>query len=168
MEVPRITWGPGRISSRVPVLSALFSAFHLLALAIVLPAIVWRAAALSGPLDPAGLRRVFAADTAWGVAALLWLATGPARAFGPLEKGTAFYLGSRLFYLKMGLFLAVFLLEIRPMIALIGWRRALRRGATPDLTRARFYAGLSRIEAALVVAIVFVASFMARGFGYRG
>ena len=51
------------------------------------------------------------------------------------------------------------------MAALIRWRMALGRGATPDLARARLYATLSWIEAALVVAIVFVASFMARGFG---
>jgi len=152
----------------MPVVSAVLSALHLLALAVGLPAIVLRAGALRGPLDPAGLKRVFAADAAWGVAALLWLATGPVRAFGPLEKGPAFYLGSRLFFIKMGLFLTVFLLEIAPMVGLIGWRRALGRGASPDLSRAPLYSAVSRIQAALVVAIVFVAAFMARGFGYRG
>jgi len=149
-------------------LAAILSALHLLALAIGLPAIGMRAAALRGPLDPAGLKRVFAADNAWGIAAALWLTTGPARAFGPLEKGASFYLGSRMFYLKMALFLAVFLLEIRPMVALIGWRRALRAGSTPDLSHAALFSRLSRIQAALVVLIVFVAAFMARGFGLRG
>ena len=85
-----------------------------------------------------------------------------------LEKGASFYLGSWLFYLKMALFLTVFLLEIRPMVALIGWRRALRAGAMPDLSRAALFSRLSRIQAALVVVIVFVAAFMARGFGLRG
>ena len=45
-------------------LAAILSALHLLALAIGLPAIGMRAAALRGPLDPAGLKRVFAADNA--------------------------------------------------------------------------------------------------------
>ena len=148
--------------------SAILSALHLLALAIGLPAIVLRAAALRRVSEPEALRRAFAADTAWGVAALLWLLTGPARAFGPFEKGVAFYLSSPLFYVKMGLFLAMFLIEITPMVALIRWRMALGRGAAPDLSRAPLYATLSRIEAALVVAIVFVAAFMARGFGLRG
>ena len=149
----------------MPAISAIVSALHLLALAVGLPAIVLRAAALGGPLDAAALRRVFRADSAWGIAALLWVTTGPARAFGPLEKGSTFYLSSRLFFAKMALFLLVLLLEIGPMAALIGWRRALGRGATPDLSRARLYARLSWVEAILVVAIVFVAAFMARGFG---
>jgi putative membrane protein len=147
------------------VLAAVLSALHLLALAIGLPAIVIRARALGGALDRATLRRALAADTAWGIAAALWLLTGPARAFGPFEKSATFYLASRLFYLKMALFLFVFALEIRPMVALIGWRRALARGQEPDLARAPGFARVSWIEAAVVVAIVFVASFMARGFG---
>lgn len=152
----------------MPALSAILSALHLLALAIGLPAIVLRAGALREAGEPAALRRALAADGAWGIAALLWLATGPARAFGPFEKGAAFYLASPLFYLKMSLFLAIFLIEIAPMAGLIRWRMALGRGATPDLGRARLYATMSWIEAALVVAIVFVAAFMARGFGLRG
>jgi len=149
-------------------LSAIVSALHLLALAIGLPAIVLRGRALRGPLDGAGIKRVLAADNAWGIAAILWLTTGPARAFGPLEKGSAFYLSSPLFFLKVSLFLVVFLLEIAPMTALIRWRMALGRGAAPDVTQAPLFARLSTIEAGLVVTIVFVAAFMARGFGMRG
>jgi putative membrane protein len=145
--------------------SAILSALHLLALAIGLPAIVLRALALRAASDPAALRRALAADAAWGIAAILWLVTGPARAFGPLEKGTAFYLSSPLFYAKLGLFLSIFLLEIAPMATFIRWRMALRRGESPYLGAARLFATVSWIEAALVVTIVFVAAFMARGFG---
>ena len=152
----------------MPAIAAVLSAVHLLALAIGLPAVVLRAHALRSASDSATLRRALAADAAWGIAALLWIVTGPARAFGPIEKGTAFYLSSHLFYVKLGLFIAIFLIEIAPMVALIRWRMALRRGAAPNLNRAPLYATLSWIEAALVVAIVFVASFMARGFALRG
>jgi putative membrane protein len=147
------------------VVSAILSALHLLALAIGLPAIVLRAIWLRRPLDGAGLRRVLAADTAWGIAAVLWLTTGPARAFGPFEKGTAYYLSSRLFLLKVVLFLMVFLIELTPMVAFIRWRGAVRKGATPNTSMGPAYATMSGFEAALVVAIVFVAAFMARGFG---
>ena len=116
--------------------SALLSALHLLALAIGLPAIVLRARGLRGPLDLAGIRGVLRADSFWGLAAFLWLATGPLRAFGPLEKGPGFYLQSNLFFFKMGLFLLIFALEILPMVAFIGWRRTLARGQTPDVSRA--------------------------------
>ncbi len=67
--------------------SALVSALHLLALALGLPGMVLRGRALRGPLDAAGLGRRFAADSAWGLAALLWLGTSLWRAFGGLEKG---------------------------------------------------------------------------------
>lgn len=148
------------------IVSALLSAFHLLALAIGLPAIVIRARSLAGAHDRDALHRAFRADALWSLAAVLWLVTGPARAFGPFEKGTLFYLGSPLFWFKLGLFAAVFLLEIAPMVALIRWRIALARGDEPDLSRAGLWATVSWIEAILVVAIVFVAAFLARGFEF--
>jgi len=101
--------------------SAVVAALHYLALAIGLPAIFSRGRALKGPLDDAGLRQLFAADTAWGLAALLWLATGLLRGFAGLEKGSSFYLASGLFRLKMGLFLAVVALEVRPMLTFVRW-----------------------------------------------
>jgi putative membrane protein len=152
----------------MPALSAVVSAFHLLALAIGLPAVLIRGAALRGPLDAAGLRRVLLADNAWGLAALMWLATGLWRAFGTLEKGAPFYFASSLFHMKLGLFAVILLLELRPMVALIRWRITLQRGGTPDVRQAPLYATLSTIEAAIVVTMVFVAAFMARGFGLRG
>jgi putative membrane protein len=149
------------------VLAAIVSALHLLALAIGLPSVFVRGRALKGRLDREGLQRLFAADTAWGVAAALWLITGVLRAFGGLEKGTAFYLGSWLFLVKMGLFVLVVALEIPPMVTLIRWRATLRRGGAPDLAAARGLSHLNHVELALVVVMVFVASFMARGFGLR-
>ena len=123
-----------------------------------------RGRALRGPLDDASLRRLFAADTAWGVAAALWLATGLLRAFAGVEKGTAFYLGSWLFWTKMALFVLIVLLEMRPMLTFIRWRAARSRGQTLDTSNARTLYVITHIEMALVVVIVFVASFMARGF----
>jgi putative membrane protein len=149
------------------VLAAIVSALHLLALAIGLPSVFLRGRALNGRLDREGLRRVFAADTVWGIAAALWLATGLLRAFGGLEKGTAFYLGSWLFLTKMGLFVLIVALEIRPMVTLIRWRAAMRGAGTPDTSAARSLYHLNHVELALVVVMVFVASFMARGFSLR-
>jgi len=149
------------------VLSAIVSALHVLALALGLPSVFLRGRALKGRLDGDGLRRLFAADTVWGIAATLWLVTGLLRAFGGLEKGAAFYLASRLFWLKMALFVVVVLLEIRPMVTLMRWRAVVRGGGTPDTSGARALYTLNHVELTLVVVIVFVASFMARGFGLR-
>ena len=149
------------------MISAIVSALHLLALAVGLPSVFLRGRALKGRLDREGLHRLFAADTAWGVAAALWLVTGLLRAFAGLEKGSAFYLASHLFWLKMSLFVVVVILEVRPMLTLIRWRAALRSGATPDTSAARGLYHLNHVELALVVVMVFVAAFMARGFGLR-
>ena len=147
------------------VASAIVAALHYLALALGLPGVFLRGRALKGPLDRDGLRRLFAADTVWGVAAGLWLITGLLRAFGGLEKGTAFYMASRLFWLKLALFALVVVIEVWPMLTLIGWRRAVGAGRTPDTSAARALFHVNHVELALVVVIVFVASFMARGFG---
>jgi putative membrane protein len=148
----------------MPELAAIVSALHVLALAIGLPAVWLRGRALRGPLDDAGLRRLFAADTVWGLAAVLWLATGLLRAFAGLEKGTAFYLNSTLFWAKMTLFVLVVLLEIRPMLTFIRWRSILRQNRRPDTTNTRTLYIVNHIQMALLVLMVFVAAFMARGF----
>jgi putative membrane protein len=147
--------------------AAVVAAFHFLALGIGLPAIYLRGRALRGRLDADGLRRLFVADNVWGAAAALWIVTGLLRAFAGLEKGTAFYMASRLFWVKLDLFLLVFVLEIWPMVTFIRWRRQVRSGQTPNTSRARMLYVLTHAEMAVVVIIVFVATFMARGFGVR-
>ena len=147
--------------------AAIVSALHLLALALGLSSVFLRGRTLKGRLDHDGLQRLFAADTVWGVAAALWLATGLLRAFAGLEKGTAFYLASHLFWLKMALFVVIILLEIRPMLTFIHWRAVVRGGGTPDTSSARGLYHVNHVQLALVVVMVFVASFMARGFGLR-
>ena len=143
-------------------LAAIVSSLHLLALALGLAAVTLRGRALHGAMDGGAVRRVLAADTAWGIAAALWLATGLLRAFAGLEKGSAFYLASALFWTKMALFAAIVLLEVRPMVTFMRWRSAMRRGRTPDTSSARTLYVVNHIEMALVVVMVFVASFRAR------
>jgi putative membrane protein len=146
------------------VTAAIVSALHLLALAIGLPAVFLRGRSLRGRLDADGLRRLFAADAAWGIAALLWATTGLLRAFAGLEKGTAFYLASELFWAKLALFGAILVLEVWPMVSFLRWRGGLRRGRAPDTSSAAALYVVNHVELVLVVVLVFVASFMARGF----
>ncbi len=149
--------------------SALLSTLHLFALAIGLPGIFLRARALGRvTADPESLKPVFAADNAWGLAALLWIGTGLARLFGSFEKGTAYYANSGAFWLKLLLFAIVFALEAWPMSTLIRWRIAIGKQQPVDISIAPQLQRLSRIELALTLAIPFVASMMARGalFGW--
>ena len=142
------------------------AALHLLALGMGLGAVWARGRALRGPLDDAGLRRVFYADAFWGIAAGVWILTGLLRAFGGLEKGTRYYVTNDAFLAKMVLLGLILALEAWPMAALIRWRMALKRGAVPDTGRARTFATISTVQALLVVGMVFAATAMARGIGH--
>jgi len=143
----------------------LFAALHLLALGVGMGAVWSRARALRPPLDSTGLKRVFYADTWWGIAALLWIGTGLVRAFGGLEKGTSYYVHNSLFLTKMALFVLIFVLELRPMMTLIKWRARVARGEAIDTSPARTFARISLIQAGLLGLMVLAATAMARGYG---
>ncbi|HSE65939.1 MAG TPA: DUF2214 family protein [Gemmatimonadales bacterium] len=145
----------------------LLASFHLLAFGIGLGAIWVRGRSLRSPHDPAAIRRALRADVWWGVAAVLWLATGLPRLFFGLEKPASYYLHDHFFWLKMSLFLLIFLFEMGPMITFAGWRRALRRGGTPDTSSAPRWAAVSRIQLALLILMLFTATAVARGYGAR-
>lgn len=136
---------------------------HLLPLAIGLAALYARGRALRRLQAPEQLPSVFLPDNWYGVAALVWVGTGLWRAFGGLEKGTDHYLSDHWFMGKMGLFGLVFLLELLPMVLLVRWRMDLRKGRTPDLSRAPILAGLSYAQLPLLVLMVAMAAAMARG-----
>jgi putative membrane protein len=153
--------------------SAVFAALHSLALAIGLGAVFMRGRFL-GQLGEVGARdfkfdKLFFADNLWALAAFMWITTGLMRAFGGLEKGSAWYLQNHMFYLKMALFFVIFLLEIFPMLTFIGWRIRLKRGLAIDVqppllkTLRRF----NHLQLILIFVIPFVASMMARGIGGR-
>jgi putative membrane protein len=143
----------------------MLAAFHLLGLGLGLGAIWARYRAFRGPLDRPSLNRLFYADSIWGIAALVWLATGLTRAFGGFEKGSAYYLANSFFRAKMALLLIVLLLEIWPMATLIRWRLLAARNQPIDTTRAATFSAISALQALIVVAMVFAATGMARGWG---
>jgi putative membrane protein len=116
-------------------------------------------------MDDAHVARAAAADNFWGVAGLLWIATGLMRAFGGFEKGAAWYLHDPFFHAKLGLVALLLLLEIYPAVTLVRWRLARLRGTAPDTSSARTLCAISRVQAAIVGVLVFVAAFMARWSG---
>jgi uncharacterized membrane protein len=139
---------------------------HLLALAIGLAGVWSRARALRDslrdPEDRGALRRAFIGDSWWGVAALLWLATGLWRLFGSTEKSTSYYFANHAFYLKMALFITILALEAWPMATLIRWRA---KKAAPNPRDAGRIEVISYVQCALIVVMVAAAVSMARGYG---
>ncbi len=144
----------------------LVATLHLLVLPLGLGAIFTRARGLAGVRQNHALGRVFAADNLWGIAAVLWIATGLWRAFGGLEKGTAYYLHDHAFVVKMGLLIVILLLEIWPMSTVIRWRIHARRGSAVDVRVAPLLARVSYAQAGLVILMVFAATAVARGYFY--
>ena len=144
------------------VISALLSAVHVLTLALGLGAVFARGRALAAPLDEAGWQRLLMADNLWGIAAGLWIASGLGRVFFG-GKETGFYWHNGFFWVKLALFGLVFALETTPMITFIRVRSARRRGAALPQFSVAAYRRINSAELALVVGIVFVAAFMARG-----
>jgi putative membrane protein len=153
---------------------------HLVALGIGLWAVFARGEALRQAArelpGTEALRRAFKADAHWGVAALLWLATGLWRYLGSTEKSTDYYNSNHIFLTKMALFVVVLALEIWPMMTLIRWRSGLGRagsapaaagGAVIDVERARKIATISYIQGAIVTVMILTAVAMARGYGAR-
>jgi putative membrane protein len=143
----------------------LVASLHLLALPLGLGAVFARARALRGALDGPGLARVFRADALWGLAAVVWVGTGLARAFGGLEKGAAYYLGAHVFWVKMSLLGSILVLEVWPMVTLIRWRARAAKGEAIDMSSARDLALISDVQAGFVVLMVFAATALARGIG---
>lgn len=140
---------------------------HLLALGIGLGAVVARSRALRtlATAPEPRLSSALLADTLWGVAALLWIATGLWRLYGGMDKITAYYLASPAFHLKMGLLGLVLVLELWPMMTLVRWRIRRARAQEIDFTPARWLSRIGMVQALLVVVMVFAASAMARGIG---
>jgi putative membrane protein len=153
---------------------------HLVALGIGFWAVFARGEALKDAARELpradALRRAFKADSHWGAAAGLWLATGLWRYLGATEKSTDYYNSNHIFLTKMALFVVVLALEILPMMTLIRWRRALASAgnaqtagsaAVIDPQKARRLATISYIEGAIVAVMIFTAVAMARGYGPR-
>lgn len=154
--------------TRMTALTA--ASLHLVALGLGLGAVLHRGTALREVPDARTLQRVFRADALWGLAAVLWIATGAWRYLAGMEKSVEYYHGNSWFLTKMALLALVLALEILPMATLMRWRLAIRRGGSPGVVAvpgtARLLATISHVQALLVVAMVFAASAMARGYDW--
>ena len=144
------------------------SAFHVLALALGLGAVLARGMRLR---ELAVRQRMPARSSGsfWRTASgARRRCSGSGRASGgfsaSLEKTPDFYLRNGFFWVKMALFGLVLALEILPMLTFIRWRAARSRG-NASVAGANFATliALSDAEVAIVVLIPFVAALMARG-----
>ena len=116
-------------------------------------------------LNAAVVARLARIDLIYGIAAVLVLATGVARTVWGV-KGFGYYWSNPLLYVKLGLFLSIVLLAIRPTLTFQRWRRALAAdGALPAAAEVKSTRLLVMIQAHLLALIPLAAVFLARGFG---
>ena len=141
---------------------------HLIGLCMAVASIYARALTFSDVPDRAALHRGFRADNWWGISALILIATGLWRAFGSMEKASSWYWPNHVFQAKMALFGLVFLLEIWPMLTLLGWRWAEKRSALPAMDvirrKGKRIARISDLQLLLVLGMIVAAVMMARGY----
>jgi len=114
-------------------------------------------------------RRLALADLGYFIAAIAVVASGIARlAFG--AKPWAFYAGNPVFHAKVGVFILVGIVSIRPTLAFLRWKKqaaasAAFRIAETDWRRAKRFV---MVELHLIALIPLLAVLMARGIGWRG
>jgi putative membrane protein len=111
------------------------------------------------------VERLVVVDRIYGAAAVAVLLSGLARTWWGI-KGTAWYWTDWLLYLKVGLFVVIALMSIRPTLMFIRWRRQLRAGGgLPDEAQVRLARRWVMVQAHLIAVIPLAAVFLARGFG---
>lgn len=147
-------------------LEALLSYAHLLAILTLVVFLASEAALCRGEwLNAAVVERLATVDRIYGIAAVAVLVTGLVRVFAG-AKGAEFYGSNWLLYSKLGLFVVVGLVSIKPTLVFIRWRRALRAsGALPSAEDIRATRRLVMLQAHIVPFIPLPAVFLARGYG---
>ena len=109
------------------------------------------------------VERLAVVDRVYGIAAGAVLLTGVARTWWGI-KGTSWYWHQPLLHLKLGLFVVVGVMSIKPTIMFIRWRRELRAsGALPSEAEIRTARKWVMIQAHIIAVIPLAAVFLARG-----
>lgn len=126
-------------------------------------------AALCRPewLNAAVVHRLARLDLLYLAAATAVVLTGLARAHWGL-KGPDWYWHQPLLHAKVGVFVVIGLLSLRPTFAFLRWRRAERAtGALPDAQEVRAVRRGIMVQAHLLLVIPLLAAMLARGVGTR-
>lgn len=155
--------GPKR-AGIIGVVEASFAYLHFVSILVLAGLLAAEFFLCNEHLQPGHVRLLVRIDAGTLVAALAALVTGIIR-FGWFAKGTAFYLGNPLFYVKIALFIAIGLISMVPTMQFQRWNRALREGQArvlsgTDIARVR---RLLALELALFALMPLAAVLMARG-----
>lgn len=148
------------------IVDATVAYLHFIAMFLLFSFLTAQALLLRPPLDERLIRLLGRIDIGYAISAVVVLLTGMLRlGFG--AKGADFHLSHWPIYAKVGLFLAVALISIKPTLTFIAWRRALEHDAAwrvPAVEQSRMRR-IVMIEVHLAALIPVFAVMMARGLG---
>ena len=149
-----------------PIIAAVFAWLHLVAAGAGAGLLVTEYWLCRRPPDRAQVRLLGQVDLGYQLALIGSFATGLALALYYVQVGD-YYLGNRLFWLKLRLFVALVVAAIGPSLQYLRWSREARSlPAFAPLTRE-----LERVRAAIALGLGFwlilplVSTLVARGFG---
>ena len=149
------------------ILDAILAYLHFTAIFLLFAFLTTQAMVMRAPLDERSIRLLGRVDIGYAISAVAVLVTGLLR-LGLGAKGGDFYLSSWPVYVKVGLFIAVGLISIKPTLVFIRWRKALDADPAWKLP-AEAQAAMRRIvmiELHLGALIPIFAVMMARGLGH--
>jgi putative membrane protein len=137
---------------------------HYLALAALFAGLAVELALFRPRVDGLTARKLALADSVYGSAALVILATGLLKVFMG-DKPASYYGHNPLFHIKVTLYVVVFALAVFPAAQFLKRRRA----APGDTVEYPGVIGtLLKVELMIALLIPLLAVMMARGFGFGG
>lgn len=150
-------------------MSSLFAFLHHIAAFALIAALAVEFVLIKEALTVTIARKLLVADMVFGAAAGAVLVIGLLRVFF-FEKGAAFYFTNIPFLAKLGLFVLIGLMSIRPTREFLSWRSAIKAGQAPKVDEAALQRLRASIHAELAAAAVLIlcAALMARGVGSLG
>lgn len=148
-------------------LDALLAYAHFVAIIATASTVIAEAILCRPGLTLPWAQRLGRVDLFYLVTAAFALTTGLLRLFFGI-KGSAFYVGNPVFWIKISLFVAVGLISIIPTLRFIRWtkRLAANNGTVIAEDEIMGTARIIYVELALLALIPLMGTLMARGFGW--
>lgn len=148
-------------------LDALLAYTHFISIIATVSTVMAEAVLCRPGLTLPWAQRLGRVDLLYLVTAALALTTGLLRLFFGI-KGSAFYFGNPVFWVKISLFIAVGLISIIPTLRFIRWTKRLNANSSTVIEEDEITATarIIYIELALLALIPLMGALMARGLGW--
>lgn len=147
--------------------TAVVTYFHFFGIFVLLSSLVVELVLFKKDIHVKDAKTILQADVFYGLASILIMATGLLKMF-VFGKGSAYYLHNHILWTKLMLFAIVGVLSIYPTIYFFKWRKVLKESSEIIVPQQKFIVikRIIIIEIVIVFCIPFLATLMARGFGY--